>query len=105
MAFASENALSITDVSLRFLAALNSKPPLCRIFSAEFAEKKSSIVASGGGVRNNDVLKKLIADRFGATVSVNTVKEEAATGAALFSAFVAGKISYNNGFSDYISYV
>ena len=71
----------------------------------EFAEKKSSIVASGGGVRNNDVLKKLIADRFGATVSVNTVKEEAATGAALFSAFVAGKISYNNGFSDYISYV
>lgn len=70
-----------------------------------FEEKKSFIVASGGGVRNNEALKMLIADRFGAAVSVNATKEEAATGAALFSAFVAGAIEYNNGFSEYISYI
>ena len=70
-----------------------------------FEEKKTNIVASGGAVSNNEVLKKLIGERFDASVSVNSVKEEAATGAALFSAFVAGKISYNNGFSEYITYI
>ncbi|MBQ9085578.1 MAG: MerR family transcriptional regulator [Clostridia bacterium] len=70
-----------------------------------FEEKKTNIVASGGGVRKNEVLKKLIEDRFGASVSVNAIHEEAATGAALFSAFVAGKIKYNNGFSEYITYI
>lgn len=69
-----------------------------------FSEKKTNIVASGGGVRNNSVLRNLIGDRFGATVFVNPVKEEAAMGAALFSGFVAGQISYNNGFSEHISY-
>ena len=56
-----------------------------------FAEKKSRIIASGGAVRNNEVLLKLIAERFGVEVTLNDVKEEAATGAALFSAFVAGE--------------
>jgi sedoheptulokinase len=70
-----------------------------------FAQKKTQVVASGGGVRNNEVLKKLIGERFDASVFVNATKEEAATGAALFSAFVAGKITYNNGFSGYISYL
>ena len=70
-----------------------------------FEQKKPSIVASGGGVRNNEILKKLISDRFGAPVSVNATKEESATGAALFSAFVAGVVTYNNGFSEYINYV
>ena len=67
-------------------------------------QKRSSIVASGGAVRKNKVLKKLIADQFGASVFVNTCEEEAATGAALFSAFTIGKIPYNNGFSDFIVY-
>ena len=43
-----------------------------------FEEKKTNIVASGGGVRHNEVLKRLIADRFGASVSVNATNEEAA---------------------------
>ncbi|MBR6740373.1 MAG: MerR family transcriptional regulator [Clostridia bacterium] len=70
-----------------------------------FEEKKPNIVASGGGVRRNPVLKKLIEDRFGLPVSVNATKEEAATGVALFSAYVVGRIGYDNGFSEYISYV
>jgi sedoheptulokinase len=70
-----------------------------------FEEKKTNIVASGGGVRKNEVLKKLIADRFGASVSVNATNEEAATGAALFAAFVVGKVKYNNGFYEYINYI
>ena len=69
-----------------------------------FAEKKARIVASGGGVRNNGVLKSLISDRFGAPVFVNPVKEEAATGTALFAGFVAGRVNYDNGFAEYISY-
>lgn len=70
-----------------------------------FDEKKTNIVASGGGVRKNEVLKKLIADRFGASVSVNATNEEAATGAALFAAFAVGKVKYNNGFAEYINYI
>ena len=70
----------------------------------EFSEKKPKIVASGGAVRNNNVLKKLIAERFGATVVVNATREEAATGASLFALFVAGKANYSNGFSGYINY-
>jgi sedoheptulokinase len=70
-----------------------------------FEEKKTNIVASGGGVRKNEVLKKLIADRFGASVSVNVTREEAAIGAALFAAFVVGKVKYNNGFAEYICYI
>lgn len=69
-----------------------------------FPEKKMHAVASGGTVRNVEVLKKLIADIFGMSVSANEVKEEAATGVALFSAFVIKKIKYQNGFVDYISY-
>ena len=68
-------------------------------------EAKTNIVASGGGVRKNEVLKRLIADRFCASVSINATNEEAATGVALFSAFAAGKANYNNGFSEYISYI
>jgi sedoheptulokinase len=67
-------------------------------------EKRNNVVVSGGAVRKNDVLKRLIADRFLAAVSVSVVEEEAATGAALFSAFCVGKIKYNNGFSEYIIY-
>lgn len=68
-------------------------------------EKKTNIVASGGGVRKNEVLKKLISDHFDASVLVNAIQEEAATGVALFAAFIAGKATYNNGFSEYITYI
>ena len=69
-----------------------------------FDEKKTRIVASGGAVKRNDVLKKLIADRFGMAVLLNTTDEDAAMGAALFSAYAARKIGSDGGFSEYIKY-
>ena len=79
---------------------------MCQLYELYegFGKVKKNIVASGGAVRKNDVLKKLFSDRFGASVSVNATSEEAATGVALFAAFVAGKIDYDNGFCEYISY-
>ncbi|MBE6607745.1 MAG: MerR family transcriptional regulator [Ruminococcaceae bacterium] len=70
-----------------------------------FSEKKTLIVASGGCVKKNNVLKDLISDRFSLPVYLNAIEEEAATGAALFSAFASGKIKYTDGFSEYISYL
>lgn len=64
-----------------------------------FGSLKTRIVASGGAIKKNEVLKRLLSDRFGMDVSVNTLDEEAATGVALFSALADGKIKYNNGFS------
>lgn len=49
-----------------------------------FHEKKARIVASGGAIRKNELLKKLIEDKFGVPVLVSEVKEEAAMGAAIF---------------------
>ena len=66
--------------------------------------RKSHIVASGGAVRRNGILRMVIEDKFGMTVSISSVKEEAATGAALFAAYAMGKIAYKDGFSDYIKY-
>jgi len=66
--------------------------------------KKSRIVASGGAVRRNGILKRVMEDKFGMPVSITSVKEEAATGAALFSANALGMIQYNDGFADYIKY-
>ena len=65
---------------------------------------KRHIVASGGAIRRNDVLKRVLEDKFGMEVSVSSVKEEAATGAALFSACGIGMIEYKDGFADYIKY-
>ena len=65
---------------------------------AAFPERRSKVLASGGAVRKNPLLQKLLEERFTLPVSVNTVDEEAATGAALFSALCIGKIPYNNGF-------
>ena len=67
--------------------------------------KKSHIVASGGAIRKNHILCRVLEDKFGMTVSVNSVKEEAATGAALFSAYGIGMIEYKDGFTDYIKYI
>ncbi|MBQ3015361.1 MAG: MerR family transcriptional regulator [Clostridia bacterium] len=67
--------------------------------------KKSHIVASGGAIRKNHILHKVLEDKFGMTVSISSVKEEAATGAALFSAYSIGMIEYKDGFADYIKYI
>ena len=66
--------------------------------------RKSHIVASGGAVRKNSILRKVLEDQFGMTVSISSVKEEAATGAALVAAYAMGKIAYEDGFFDYIKY-
>ena len=66
--------------------------------------KKSHIVASGGAIRKNRILRRVLEDKFGMTVSENSIKEEAATGAALFSAYSIGMIEYKYGFGDYIKY-
>jgi sedoheptulokinase len=66
--------------------------------------KKSHIVASGGAIRKNNILRRVLEDKFGMAVSVSSVKEEAATGAALFSAYSIGIIEYKDGFGDYIKY-
>ncbi len=68
----------------------------------EFPKKRTHAVASGGAIRQNDVLKALIEERFNMSVSTDTVREEAATGAALFAALAIEKIKYNNGFSEYL---
>ena len=67
-----------------------------------FDKKKEHIVASGGAVKNNPLLRRLIAEQFDMTLSTDTVHEEAATGAALFSAFAVGAIAYEDGFGDYV---
>jgi len=66
--------------------------------------RKTDIIASGGAIKRNDLLKRLVADRFNMKVYLCSIDEEAATGAALFSALSTGKIEYTNGFSDYIIY-
>lgn len=69
-----------------------------------FPEKKTKAVASGGGIKKNETLKKIIANRFNMSLLTTKSNEEAALGVALFSAFAAGKIKYENGFSNYLKY-
>jgi len=65
-------------------------------------ERKSHLIASGGAIEKIKVLKNLISDRFEMSVTVSESKEEAAMGAALFSALAIGKIGYDSGFGKYI---
>ena len=55
-------------------------------------------------VKKNTILKKLIEDRFEMDVSLNKMREEAATGAALFSALAIGLLEYKEGFPEFIKY-
>ena len=55
-------------------------------------------------VKKNAVLKKLIEDRFEMDVSLNKMREETATGAALFSALAIGLLEYKGGFPEFIKY-
>ena len=69
-----------------------------------FGEKKTRIVASGGAIKRNDILQRVMADRFGLPLSLLAAEEEAAVGAALFAALAAGEIRYDDGFGTYIAY-
>ncbi len=66
--------------------------------------KKREIVASGGGVQRNEVMPAVLSDLFGLPIFRSCTKEEAAGGAALFSALNAGILHSMNDFSDFIHY-
>lgn len=69
-----------------------------------FPKKRTVAVASGGGIKKNETLKKIISKRFNTEVLTIQFKEEAAVGVALFSAFAIKKIEYVDGFSNYLKY-
>jgi len=80
---------------------------ICRELYDLLGEKtvgKSAIIASGGAVQRNPVLQKVISDMFGLPLILSTQKEEAATGAALFAAVAAGKLTGIADFADFIYY-
>lgn len=88
-----------SNLALGFLKGMCNE--LYELYSL-FPTKHNYAVASGGAVKKNKLLKILLADTFGISVSNNTLNEEAATGVSLFSAFAIGKINYNEGFGEYI---
>ena len=69
----------------------------------EFSVNKTQVIASGGAIKKNELLKRLISDTFKMPVKKNEINEEAATGVALFSAFATNHIAYNDGFFEYIN--
>jgi len=81
---------------------------ICRelydLIPKEKMQKKTEIVASGGGVQRNEVIPAVLADLFELPVFRSRAKEEAAVGAALFSALNAGLLKSMNDFSDFIQY-
>lgn len=58
---------------------------------AYFPKKGTKIVASGGAVKKNEVLRRLIERTFETNLTVSTLSEEASCGAALFSSIAAKK--------------
>ncbi len=68
----------------------------------ELGMEKKQIVASGGAVRKNEVWQRVLAETFGMPVVVSRIREEAATGAALFSALCVGRLRYADGFGSCI---
>ena len=66
--------------------------------------KKKRIVAAGGAVQKNTVLQRVIADMFGSEPVITRRTDEAATGAALFSAVATGVIPNIEAIAEYITY-
>lgn len=65
---------------------------------------KTEIVASGGAVQRNPVMLPVLSDLFGLPIHRSCAKEEAAGGAALFSALTAGLLADLDDFSEFICY-
>ena len=99
--FSLEAPLSFVTVVLCPSKSLAFSNELFELYEA-FPEKRTQAVASGGAVKKNEILKYLISDTFGMQTSVSALKEEASTGVALFSSFVAGRADYDNGFGKYL---
>lgn len=74
------------------------------LFLGTNACNKVQIVASGGAVQRNEILQKVISDMFRLPLILNTQKEEAATGAALFASVAAGQLAGISDFADFIHY-
>lgn len=67
-------------------------------------DNKTEAVASGGGVQKNTIMQKVISDMFCMPLYLSAAKEEAASGAALFSAMAVGSIKNMDELSYYINY-
>lgn len=65
---------------------------------------KKSVIASGNAVRKNKVFKKVISDIFGMPVKIPKCSEEAAVGAAMFSAVSARLIGGAEDIKRFIEY-
>ena len=52
---------------------------------ARFPKKQGVLVASGGAVKKNELLRRIIEDTFQMSLTVSDVNEDAACGAAIFS--------------------
>ncbi len=80
---------------------------MCRelygIFDGRFGGR-NRVVASGNAVQKIPAMESVIADVFKMNVSVSQNTEEAAVGAALFSALSAGGLSELENFSEFIEY-
>ncbi len=63
---------------------------------------KKKVVASGGAVQKNTVLQRVIAEMFATEPILSTQVEEAAVGAALFSAVACGVLPDIDAVSEYI---
>ena len=87
--------VSIADIKLYLFGVVNI---------GELMDQRKMEIRKESGIRKNMVLQKMLEDQTGMPVAIHSTAEEAATGAALFSALVAGKIEYRNGFSEYIRY-
>ena len=63
------------------------------MYRAAGSGRAQILVASGNAVQKNPVLREILADKFGMALKIPRFKEEAALGAALFSALAAGQIA------------
>ena len=80
---------------------------ICRELYDYFADKvkeKKYVIASGNAVQKNPVFRRVISDMFGIPVKICTSREEAAVGAALFSAASAKLLKSEAEFSKFIKY-
>ena len=82
----SENNFTPADFAFATLDGMAQE--LYDMYSAS-DKKTNGIVCSGNGMRKNEVLRRIVAEKFGADIKVPLYEEEAACGAA-FSALVAG---------------
>ena len=98
----SETNFSPANLTLGFINGMCME--LYEMFLSSGSIGKKEIVASGGAVRKNAILRRVISDTFGMPVSLCANLEEASVGAALFAALAVGRLTGVEAFSDFIHY-